>query len=112
GSMRQFEQEQLGYLLPAYLHLIEGLKIKTDFQSKVKVVALNMAKPELPGLGEIADTFHLTPRTFQRKLADEKTTFRELSDKLKKQLAELLLRHDAYSITDIALLLGYAEPAA
>lgn len=112
ASIRRIDQAQLGYLLPAYLYLIEGLKVNNDFQSKVKMVTLHLAKPELPDLEEIAATFHLTPRTFQRKLATEQTTFRKVTDALKKQLADLLLRHKAYSITDIALLLGYAEPAS
>ncbi|MDR7128130.1 AraC-like DNA-binding protein [Algoriphagus sp. 4150] len=78
----------------------------------MKIAALHLAQPALPGLQEIAEVFHLTPRTMQRMLAKEQLTFRKLSDELKKQLGVILLRHDGYTITDIAYLLGYAEPAS
>ncbi|WP_057937852.1 AraC family transcriptional regulator [Algoriphagus resistens] len=112
ASIKRFEQEQLAYLIPAYLKFIEGLKTEKDFQSKVKIAALQLAQPALPGLQEIADVFHLTPRTMQRMLAKEQLTFRKLLDGLKKQLGVVLLRHEGYSVTDVAYLLGYAEPAS
>jgi len=112
ASIKRNELAQLGYLIPAYLKFIEGLKAEKDFQSKVKIAALNLAQPALPGLQEIAEVFHLTPRTMQRMLAKEQLTFRKLSDNLNKQLGIILLRHDAYSITDVAYFLGYAEPAS
>lgn len=112
ASIKRFEQAQLAYLIPAYLKFIEGLKTEKDFQSKVKIAALHLAQPALPGLQEIAEVFHLTPRTMQRMLAKEQLTFRKLLDELKKQLGVILLRHDGYSVTDVAYLLGYAEPAS
>ena len=112
AALRSFDQEQLDYLIPQYLQMIEGLKQEEGFHTKVKITALNMAKPELPGLGEIADTFHLSPRTFQRRLAKERLSFRKIIDELKKEIAVLLLQHKPYSIGDISYILGYSESAA
>lgn len=111
ASLKRFDSAQLNYLVPEYVKLIQGFKNENTVQNKVKIATLNMAKPALPGLEEVAESFHLTPRTFQRMLAREKQTYRKISDDLKKQISVLLLRHNGYSITDVGYLLGYSEPA-
>jgi AraC-like DNA-binding protein len=103
---------QLDILIPAYLKMIEGLKLDRSFTNQVKIAILNLAKPELPELDTIADNFNMTARTFQRRLDSEKTTFRKITDELKKQISYLLLRHDRFSISDISYVLGYSEPAS
>ncbi|WPP50364.1 AraC family transcriptional regulator [Catalinimonas niigatensis] len=112
AALKSYHDKHLDFLIPQYLKLIQTLKKKDSFMSQVKIAALHKAKPELPGLEEIADSFHLTPRTFQRILAREKVTFRQLSDELKKEISMLLLQHKSYSIGDISYILGYSEPAA
>lgn len=112
ASLKRLDNAQLNYLIPAYLMFIQALKKEQSFQNNVKIAVLNMAQPALPGLEEIAESFHLSPRTFQRTLAREKHTFRSIVDDLKKEISVLLLRHNGYSITDVGYLMGYAEPAA
>ncbi|HEY1165998.1 MAG TPA: helix-turn-helix domain-containing protein [Chitinophaga sp.] len=99
-------------LIPAYLSLMEGLDPDTSFGNKVKLTALNMANPCLPDLPMIADAFNITPRTLQRRLAEEGTTYRRISEDLKRKICDLLIRHDRYAILDISHILGYSEPAA
>ncbi len=112
GAVKNQSDKHLDYLIPQYLKMIEELKRTEDFVNKVKIAALNMATPALPRLEDIADNFNLTPRTFQRTLAKEQTTFRQVADDLKKDISSLLLRNKQYSVTDISYLLGYSEPAA
>ena len=112
ATLRTFESVRLSYLIPEYLKLIQRLTQQSSLSNRVKIVALNMAKPQLPTMEEVADSFHLTPRTFQRMLAQEKITFRAIAEDLKKQLSSLLLHHQHYSIGDISYLLNYSEPAA
>ncbi|MBV8253576.1 MAG: helix-turn-helix domain-containing protein [Chitinophaga sp.] len=112
AAIGKYSRLQLDYLVPQYLKLIEGLKQETGFINKVKIAALQMATPALPELKTVADGFNMTPRTFQRALAKEQVTFRQLTDDLNKDLALMLLRHNQYSVADVGYLLGYAEPAA
>lgn len=112
GSLYDRSRQQLDVLVPEYLKLIEGLKSEASFTNKVKIASLHLAKPELPDLASVADAFHLTPRTFQRRLLRENITFRQITDDLRKQISNLLIRHNQYSITDISYVLGYSEPAA
>lgn len=112
ATLQDRSRQQLDVLIPEYLKLIEGLKSEASFTNKVKIASLHLAKPELPDLASVADAFHLTPRTFQRRLTTENITFRQITDDLRKQISNLLIRHNRYSITDISYVLGYSEPAA
>jgi AraC-like DNA-binding protein len=60
----------------------------------------------------VSDALYLTPRTLQRKLSAEGTSFRELLEAIKKQLCSFLLRHDHFTVASIAVILGYSEPAS
>jgi len=112
STVKSYRNHHLDYLVPQYLQMIEGLKKDDNFVNNVKIATLNMATPALPKLEKIANSFNMSPRTFQRTLAKEQLTFRQLTDNLNKEIALMLLRHDYYTITDIGYLLGYSEPAA
>ncbi|MBC8034137.1 MAG: helix-turn-helix domain-containing protein [Chitinophagaceae bacterium] len=112
AAMHTHAKWQLEILVPAYLKFVESLKYQECFTNTVKITALNMAKPELPKLEIIADNLNITPRTFQRRLAIENITFRQINDELKKQLSKLLLQHKTFSVNNISDILGYTEPAA
>jgi AraC-like DNA-binding protein len=112
ATLQDRSRQHLDVLIPEYLKLIEGLKSEDSFATQVKIASLHLAKPELPDLASVADAFHLTPRTFQRRLLTENVTFRQITDDLRKQISNLLIRHNRFSITDISYVLGYSEPAA
>jgi AraC-like DNA-binding protein len=102
----------LDILIQEYLGLIEELKTPEDFSSRIKKAMLRMAKPQLPGLETVAYAFNQTPRTLQRRLEEEQTSFRQLAEELKRRICDLLIRHDRYAVTDLAFLLGYSDAAA
>ncbi|WP_337041719.1 AraC family transcriptional regulator [Emticicia sp. 17c] len=112
ATLQDRSRQQLDVLIPEYLKLIESLKADMTFANRVKIASLHLAKPELPNLETVADVFHLTPRTFQRRLVNENITFRQIIDDLRKQISDLLIRHNRFSVSDIAYVLGYSEPAA
>jgi AraC-like DNA-binding protein len=60
----------------------------------------------------IARSLAIAPRTLQRRLALERTTFQRVQDAVRRELAETHLRRSILSITEIAFVLGYSEPAA
>jgi AraC-like DNA-binding protein len=57
----------------------------------------------------IAEQFHLHPKTLQRRLADESTTFAALVDQIRKDAADRYLRTTGISLPHLARELGYAE---
>lgn len=81
------------------------------FTSEVRQMILKHFQFAFPQLEEIATHMHITPRTLQRKLQEENTSFRLLSDLIKQELAHSLLNNKKLSIAQIAYKLGYAEPS-
>jgi AraC-like DNA-binding protein len=102
----------LDILIPEYLGVIEELKTPENFSSRIKKAMLRMAKPQLPGLETVAYAFNQTSRTLQRRLQEEGTSFRRLAEELKRRICDLLIRHNRYSVADVAFLLGYSDAAA
>lgn len=80
-----------------------------SFQGKVREVILRNLQVTFPPLEAIADILHMTPRAVQRRLQEEETTFRLVSDALKEEIARNLLSNHNLSISEIALKLGYGE---
>jgi len=79
------------------------------FTMKVKEAISVNYQFDFPQLENIALSLNLTPRTLQRKLQDENTTYRELSDSIRYELASTLLKYKDLTISEIAYKLGYAE---
>jgi len=60
-------------------------------------------------LDVVADQFNLHPKTLQRRLAEDDTTFAALVDQVRKDVADRYLRNTGISLTHLARELGYAE---
>lgn len=66
---------------------------------------------DYPRIEWVALKLGTTRRTLQRRLAAHGTTFHRLVEDTLARRAKVLLREGGMSITDIALLLGYADAA-
>lgn len=96
-------------------------KILTDFLSKLRVDDLStrvktaIAK-DLPS-GSPSDDFiakavYMTPRTLQRRLAAEGTSYSKLLDAVRRELAEQYIADPSQSLSEISYLLGFSELSA
>ncbi|MBC7572338.1 MAG: AraC family transcriptional regulator [Spirosoma sp.] len=90
--------------------LLARLKTPT-LSSRVRGEMVQLMKGEEPTLTAVADRLNLGVRTLQLHLRDENTTYQQLLDNVRKTLAEQHLREPYLSTTDIAYLLGFAEPS-
>ncbi len=54
----------------------------------------------------------MSPRTLQRRLSEEGTSFDTLREETRKQTAEILLADRKLSVGEVAFLLGFSEPGA
>jgi AraC-like DNA-binding protein len=63
------------------------------------------------GLPTIAAELGLPPRSFQRRLAEERTSFRRLVRDQRRSIAESLIKNHTTTVTSVAHTLGYAETA-
>ncbi len=70
------------------------------------------APGEMPGLDTVAASLNLHPRTLRRRLAEEGTSFRALTNDVRATLATELLSQVGLTVEQVARRLGYAETAA
>lgn len=62
-----------------------------------------------PRRDDIAGLLALTDRTLQRRLRAEDTSFQQLLDEARRELARKYLAEDRYSLGEVADLLGFAD---
>jgi AraC-like DNA-binding protein len=60
----------------------------------------------------LAQAHHMSPRSMQRRLAEQGMRFQDLLDSTRQQLAQAYLRDPHLELAEIALLLGYSEQSA
>lgn len=78
---------------------------------KVREVMLDQALNIPPTLQAIAEKLHLSPRSLQRKLKEEGETFLAIANNIQEQRAVHLLRQTQLNVSEVAYMLGYAEPS-
>jgi AraC-like DNA-binding protein len=92
-------------VLTEYMARLDRSEIPMQVQSKLMQL--------LPAGGvteaSMARALNLSLRSLQRKLHERGTTFRQLLDDTRKQLAEQYLKDSMLSVSEIAYLLGFAE---
>jgi AraC-like DNA-binding protein len=62
-------------------------------------------------LSSVAQELGFSARSFQRRLAEERTTFRSLVRDQRRTLAESLMKDRSATVTDVAHNVGYSETA-
>lgn len=60
----------------------------------------------------VARRLRMSPRTLQRRLDDEGTSFRALCERVRQDLARALLADPAVPLAEVAYRLGFSEPGA
>jgi AraC-like DNA-binding protein len=77
------------------------------------VVRAMMERPDkFPNMTQVAAILGMTSRTLRRRLADEGTTFVNILDRVRRDLAIRYLTSNEFSIEDIALLLSFTDAAS
>jgi AraC-like DNA-binding protein len=76
-----------------------------------EVLTATLADGE-PSEEDVAQLLNLSVRTLQRKLIDSGTTYREVLDDTRQDLALSYLRVSLYSITTITYMLGYSATSS
>jgi len=81
--------------------------------SKKVILAINQQlQGEAPTIEAIARSLTISVRQLQRELQSENTSYQQLLDKTRKELALRQIQNREISINDVAFLLGFSEPSA
>lgn len=82
---------------------------KNNITTQVKSILLELLPSGNFTEDSILQHLHLSQRTLQRKLKDEGTTFKELLDETRKELAKEYVNDSSLSLSEITYLLGFSE---
>jgi len=66
---------------------------------------------DFPGIDQVAARLHMSKSTLGRRLENESTSFRSITDQVKNLLAKEYLTNTELSVADIAHLLDYTDTA-
>jgi len=80
-----------------------------DVLCRARVGLVELLASGEPTRGALADHLHMGERTLARRLREGETTFRQLLDEVRQELALGYIRQSAYSVTDITYLLGFSD---
>jgi AraC-like DNA-binding protein len=69
-------------------------------------------KGQIPAMEEAALAMSMSPRSLQRRLMEEGTTFRDIANEVRKDLALQLIQNPAIKLSEVSAILGYSDPAA
>jgi AraC-like DNA-binding protein len=68
---------------------------------------------EFPSIEKVAVSLNMSVRSFQRKLEEEKLTYKEVLDNVRKTFALNYIQRNAnYSVNDLSYYLGYGDASA
>lgn len=91
---------------------LDRLSRKTSLPDQVRKILTQDFKGQIVSAGVMAAHLNMSVRTFQRKLNEAGTSYRDLSINLRKELALLLLKNKHSSVGEVARMLGYSEASA
>ncbi|WP_372748170.1 AraC family transcriptional regulator [Litorivivens sp.] len=70
-----------------------------------------IARARFRGIGAVCELMQTSERSLRRRLQEENTSFREIQQNLRRELAEQFLADASLSLDQVAERLGYSEPA-
>jgi AraC-like DNA-binding protein len=99
-------------LVLEYLSGVVGGAVGSGLPAEVRSTVKRALPTRRFGLEDVAESFALHPRTLQRQLAARGTTFQEILDDVRHELADRYLRTTAMPLAQLADVLGYTEQSS
>jgi AraC-like DNA-binding protein len=82
-----------------------------DIAGAVHQIVTTLLPDGYPDLHSVAELMRLSPRTLQRRLCDEGLTFAHVVTRVRFDVARRMLADPGRKVIDVALELGYSDPA-
>jgi AraC-like DNA-binding protein len=76
---------------------------------QVKGILKQLLAGQRPAIEDVARELRLSSRTLQRRLAEDGTTYQQLMQEARRELARHYLLHSALELNETAYLLGYED---
>ncbi|MDA8826162.1 AraC family transcriptional regulator [Luminiphilus sp.] len=96
---------------PMLDNLLKSLRTG-DVAGRVRWQLLDALDEQLPSEEDVAQALHMSPRTLQRRLKSENTSYGEVVQQTRMQLAQQLLASPDISATEVGLACGFSDASA
>ena len=110
--LRRPDPSLFAYLERHARSLESQLRDDHSLTERVRQCLVERLRDGEPEQREIARLLGLHERTLQRRLRAEQTTFAQLLDSVRSELARMFLGDPRLAVFEIAYLLGFSEPSA
>jgi len=84
---------------------------KHNITNQIRSTVIEQLPSGVPSQENIASQLHQSVRSLQRRLKEEGTTFKQLVDQVRQELAKQYLKEHQRSIGEITYMLGFTEPS-
>jgi len=101
--------ELLGMLAPQFEEELKRENTDENFLERVRSAIQQKLTGQRPTIEDIADALHVSPRTLQRRLQDEGSSFQSVLEEARHQLARHYLNNSFLELNEAAYLLGYND---
>ncbi len=91
---------------------LEKVRMGLNFSEKVARVITPLLNAATPSMDHVAEQLNMAPWTVRRKLVDEGTTFQQVLNNTRRDLAVSYVKDTAFTLGEIAYLLGFGSPTA
>jgi AraC-like DNA-binding protein len=100
------------YFREAPANFLVKYRNPTSIVAKIRRRLRALAPKDWPLFGSLSEELHYAPVTLRRRLRAEGQTYQSVKDDLRRDMALELLLHTDKGSSEIAVLLGFAEPSA
>lgn len=97
---------------PELRRRLMNLDASATTRERVRAALIELVPAGKTALSDVAQKLAASTRTLQRKLNDEGTSFQDVLDETRKELALHYLRRTNISSGEISFLLGFSEPSS
>jgi AraC-like DNA-binding protein len=101
--------ELLAMLAPQFEEELRRENGEEKFTERVRVAIQQKLTGRRPTIDDIADVLHISSRTLQRRLQDERSSFQRVLDEARHHLARHYLNNSVLELNEAAYLLGYED---
>jgi AraC-like DNA-binding protein len=105
-----YNAELVAMLSPQIDRELARTKSEVNITGRVKWVLMRLLGGRPPVIRDVARELGLSCRTLQRRITEERTTFRRLIGDARRELARHYLLQPALELGEVACLLGYEDP--
>jgi AraC-like DNA-binding protein len=101
--------ELLGMLAPQFEQELKQADLDENFLDRVRIAIQEKLTGKRPTIDDIADALHMSPRTLQRRLQEEGSSFQRVLEDARHHLARNYLVNPILELNEAAYLLGYED---